>query len=84
MIILLDDIQVIAYCLLPFILPSCGRRIAGDDSDKSDEENEDLNAKKRKRTKAQKPRKKLATIKTSDLSVLKSMIMFQPVLKAFV
>lgn len=73
----LGDICLIAFCLLPFILPSCGRKLtAGSDSE--DEENGSSSGKRSKQGK--KNRKRQCSVKASDIESLRSMIVFRSVI----
>lgn len=73
---ILDDTYLVAYSLLPFILPSTGRRLkcdSQDGHDSDDEEAEGPPPPKRSRGKRQ------SKGKASDLDTLQSLIIFKPV-----
>ncbi|CAL8105713.1 unnamed protein product [Orchesella dallaii] len=73
-----SDICLIAFCLLPFILPSCGRKLTS--QIESDDEEETTGRGSTKRSKSQtSSRKRQSTVKASDLDSLRSMICFKPV-----
>ncbi len=77
-IFLTDDIHLVGYCLLPFIMPSSARKLPDDNDDGNDEDLENIGG-KRKKSNTSKPRKKLAAVKATDLSALASLIMFRSV-----
>ncbi|XP_035710550.1 uncharacterized protein LOC118436483 isoform X2 [Folsomia candida] len=73
-----DDYQIVGYCLLPFIMPSTGRRLTQEDDDEIDEESSQLSSSKKARKDPKKKRKLQATVKASDLDALRSLILFKP------
>jgi hypothetical protein len=78
----LDDNLVVAFCLLPFILPSVGRRVASDPPE--DTNNEDTNndgtvagpPTKKKRPTRNSKKKAMSTVKASDADAYESLILF--------
>ena len=78
-ILILDDYQIVGYCLLPFIMPSTGRRLTQEDDDEIDEESSQPSSSKKARKDPKKKRKLQATVKASDLDALRSLILFKPV-----
>ncbi|XP_035701037.1 uncharacterized protein LOC118433332 [Folsomia candida] len=85
-----DDIQFVGFCLLPFVLPSCGRKLTQTVEDINDTDEEgtanarsSTNMAKRKRSKGNavtiKRRKtQMTTLKSSDLDALRSMLLIKP------
>lgn len=88
-----DDIQFVGFCLLPFVLPSCGRKLTQTVEDINDTDEEgtanarsSTNMAKRKRSKGNavtiKRRKtQMTTLKSSDLDALRSMLLIKPVIQ---
>lgn len=66
-----DDSHLLAFAILPFVLPSCGRTF-NLNADNSDEE-DDVQTRPSKRRRTQ------TTVKSSDLATLHAMILFKPV-----
>jgi hypothetical protein len=69
----LDDINFLGFCLLPFVLPSSGRKEKNAEGDAAGD------ASATRKQKVGRPRKTMATLKASDKDAYKSMIMVKPV-----
>lgn len=67
-----DDISLIAYCLLPHILPSTARKMVDNTNDRAQSLNETNDT-------SRKPKRR-RTVKASDLDSRNSMIIFRSVL----
>ncbi|XP_035707212.1 uncharacterized protein LOC118435347 isoform X2 [Folsomia candida] len=74
-----DDILILAYCLLPYILPFYSRKLRTED-DHSDSSDNDPQPKKRKKSiaRTKKARNKPLTMKASQLDCSESLILFRP------
>ncbi|OXA40038.1 hypothetical protein Fcan01_25151 [Folsomia candida] len=83
-----DDKMTLAYCLLPYVLPSCGRKATPASGNTMSTEQQSLSespqanicgTRKRKIPAASKSPKHFKSIKASDLDCLKSLIIFKSV-----
>ncbi|ODN02959.1 Zinc finger and SCAN domain-containing protein 12 [Orchesella cincta] len=71
------DVGLVAFCLLPFILPSCARKANQIDCE-SENEDEHVTSVMGKRTRQPVgSRKRQSTVKASDMDSMRSMIMFR-------
>lgn len=80
--------MTLAYCLLPYVLPSCGRKATPASGNTMSTEQQSLSespqanicgTRKRKIPAASKSPKHFKSIKASDLDCLKSLIIFKSV-----
>ncbi|XP_035701272.1 uncharacterized protein LOC118433446 isoform X2 [Folsomia candida] len=77
-----DDVTILAYCVLPFVLPSCGRRAASDNLEDQFDDGElpmvTTRGKRKAKAAGRPPKKTMSILKASDLDVYKSMFVVKP------
>lgn len=71
-ILSLADMQLLGFCLLPHILPSCGKKLSQQDTDEGEKSLSGVQRGPSKR--------KMKVVKASDTDCLMSMIQFKPVI----